>query len=168
MVSSPKMKPAKLGEMDRSMWSWLLNISDVMKFPFTILAMAGLLVTGAFIEIAPRRSLEFLDNTVGYILFFTVPFIFMSYFDWSTGLLAAVVSLIVFTRLEKGDSDEGFSDKSDDDKEVSTKVISNPHRWFIERVLGEEPVAISSDRIITSAVQNQDNKSSSSSSSHNK
>jgi len=168
MVSSPKVKPAKLGEMDRSMWSWLLNISDVMKFPFTILAMAGLLVTGAFIEIAPRRSLEFLDNTVGSILFFTVPFIFMSYFDWSTGLLAAVVSLIVFTRLEKGDSDEGFSDKSDDDKEVSTKVISNPHRWFIERVLGEEPVAISSDRIITSAVQNQDNKSSSSSSSHNK
>jgi hypothetical protein len=163
MVSSPKAKPAKIGEIDRSMWSWLLNISDVMKFPFTVLAMAGLLVTGAFIEIAPRRSLEFLDNTIGYILFFIVPFIFMSYFDWSTGLLAAVVSLIVFTRLEKGDSDEGFSDKSDDDKEVSTKVVSNPHRWFIERVLGEEPVAISSDRIITSAVQNQDNKSSSSS-----
>ena len=163
MVSSPKAKPAKIGEIDRSMWSWLLNISDVMKFPFTVLAMAGLLVTGAFIEIAPRRSLEFLDNTFGSILFFTVPFIFMSYFDWSTGLLAAVVSLIVFTRLEKGDSDEGFSDKSDDDKEVSTKVVSNPHRWFIERVLGEEPVAISSDRIITSAVQNQDNKSSSSS-----
>ena len=163
MVSSPKAKPAKIGEIDRSMWSWLLNISDVMKFPFTVLAMAGLLVTGAFIEIAPRRSLEFLDNTVGSILFFTVPFIFMSYFDWSTGLLAAVVSLIVFTRLEKGDSDEGFSDKSDDDKEVSTKVVSNPHRWFIEKILGEEPVAISSDRIITSAVQNQDNKSSSSS-----
>jgi len=163
MVSSPKAKPAKIGEIDRSMWSWLLNISDVMKFPFTVLAMAGLLVTGAFIEIAPRRSLEFLDNTFGSILFFTVPFIFMSYFDWSTGLLAAVVSLIVFTRLEKGDSDEGFSDKSDDDKEVSTKVISNPHRWFIEKILGEEPVAISSDRIITSAVQNQDNKSSSSS-----
>jgi hypothetical protein len=163
MVSSPKAKPAKIGEIDRSMWSWLLNISDVMKFPFTVLAMAGLLVTGAFIEIAPRRSLEFLDNTFGSILFFTVPFIFMSYFDWSTGLLAAVVSLIVFTRLEKGDSDEGFSDKSDDDKEVSTKVVSNPHRWFIEKILGEEPVAISSDRIITSAVQNQDNKSSSSS-----
>ena len=168
MASSPKAKPVKLPDMDRSIGSWVLNISDVMKFPFTVLAMAGLLVTGAFIEIAPRSSLEFLDNTIGYTLFFTVPFIFMSYFDWSIGLLAAVVSLIVFTRLEKGDSDEGFSDKSGDDNEVSTKVVSNPHRWFIEKILGEEPVAISSDRIITSAVQNQDNKSSSSSSSNNK
>jgi hypothetical protein len=167
MASSPKVKPLKIPEMDRSIGSWVLNMSDVMKFPFTVLAMAGLIVTGAFVEIAPRRSLEFLDNIFGSILFFIVPFLCISYFDWPTGLLAAVVSLIVFTRLQKQDSDEGFSDKGDDDKEVSTKVVSNPHRWFIERVLGEEPVAISSDRIITSAVQNQDNKSSSSSS-HNK
>jgi hypothetical protein len=77
-------------------------------------------------------------------------------FDWPTGLLAAVVCLIVFARLQNQDMSEGFSDNVDDGKEQNTKLVSNPHRWFVERMLGEKPVAISSDRIITSAVQGND------------
>jgi hypothetical protein len=127
-----------------------------MKWPGKILTVAGLLVAGAFAGIAPRKSLEFLDNTIGSALFFIFPLICSVVLDWPTGLLAAVVSLIVFARIQKKDSSEGFSDTVDDKSEQNTKLISNPHRWFIERMLGETPVAISSDRIITSAVQDKD------------
>jgi len=145
-------------EMDMSILSWLTNTHTVLKWPGTILTVAGLLVAGAFAGIAPRNSLEFLDNTLGSAVFFIFPLVCSVVLDWPTGLLAAVVSLILFARLQKKDSSEGFSDTVDDKSEQNTKLISNPHRWFIERMLGERPVAISSDRIITSAVQGDDDR----------
>jgi hypothetical protein len=151
----PVASPAE--EMDMSILSWLTNTHTVLKWPGTILTVAALLVAGAFAGIAPRNSLEFLDNTIGSCLFFIVPLVCTAVLDWPTGLLAAVVSLIVFARLQKKDTSEGFSDTVDDKNEQNTKLVSNPHRWFIERMLGERPVAISSDRIITRAVQGNDN-----------
>ena len=147
-------------EMDMSILSWLTNTHTVLKWPGTILTVAGLLVAGAFAGIASRSSLEFLDNTLGSAIFFAFPLICSVVLDWPTGLLAAVVSLILFARLQKKDSSEGFSNTVDDKSEQNTKLISNPHRWFIERMLGERPVAISSDRIITSAVQDKDDNTS--------
>jgi hypothetical protein len=151
-------------EMDMSILAWLTNTHTVLKWPGTILTVAALLVAGAFAGIASRKSLEFLDNSLGSAVFFIFPFVCSVVLDWPTGLLAAVVSLILFARLQKGDSSEGFSDTVDDKSEQNTKLISNPHRWFIERMLGERPVAISSDRIITSAVQDKDTRASTSSS----
>lgn len=143
-------------EMDMSLLAWITNTHTVLKWPGTILTVVLLLVTGTFAEIAPRKSLEFLDNSLGSCIFFIIPLICSVFLDWPTGLLAAVVSLIIFARLQKKDTSEGFLDTVDDTNEQNTKLISNPHRWFIERMLGERPVAISSDRIITSAVQDKD------------
>ena len=152
--TAPMASPTE--EMDMSILAWLTNTHTVLKWPGTILTVAALLVAGAFAGIASRKSLEFLDNSIGSAVFFIFPLICSVVLDWPTGLLAAVVSLILFARLQKGDSSEGFSDTVDDKTEQNTKLISNPHRWFIERMLGERPVAISSDRIITSAVQDKD------------
>ena len=160
--SNSAIKPLPTEEMDMSVLAWITNTHTVLKWPGTILTVAALLVAGAFAEIAPRKSLDFLDNIIGSCLFFIVPLVCTVLLDWPTGLLAAVVSLIVFARLQQKDTSEGFSDTVDDTNEQSTKLISNPHRWFIERMLGERPVAISSDRIITSAVQDKDNNHSTS------
>jgi hypothetical protein len=168
MASSPKanvrsrsnsqVQASPQEEMDMSALAWLINTHTVLKWPGTILTVAALLVAGAFAGIAPRSSFDFLDNTIGSALFFIFPLVCSVVLDWPTGLLAAVVSLIVFARLQKKDTSEGFSDTVDDKNEQNTKLISNPHRWFIERMLGERPVAISSDRIITSAVQGNDSR----------
>jgi hypothetical protein len=161
--SSPKGSPKPSGsnaplieEMDTSLVAWLTNTHAVLKWPGTILTVAILLVAGAFAEIAPRKSLEIFNNIFGSLLFFIFPLVCTYLLDWPTGLLASVVCLIVFARLQNQDISEGFSDTVDDGKEQNTKLVSNPHRWFVERMLGEKPVAISSDRIITSAVQGND------------
>lgn len=154
--SRANSQASPIEEMDMSLFAWITNTHTVLKWPGTILTVAALLVAGAFAGIAPRKSLEFLDNTLGSSLFFILPFVFTVLLDWPTGLLAAVVSLILFARLQKNDTSEGFSDTVDDKSEQNTKLVSNPHRWFIERMLGERPVAISSDRIITRAVQGND------------
>jgi hypothetical protein len=169
VANSPKATSPKAAteiEIDTSLLSWVTNTHSVLHWPLTILSVIGLIVLGSFVEIAPRKSLEFLDNPLGSSLFFIIPFLISILIDWPTGLLAATVSLIIFARLQRQDPSEGFSDVTDTN-DISTKLISSPHRWFIERVLGESPLAISSDRINTKSVDNTNIRSSSSSMSNN-
>jgi hypothetical protein len=163
-ANSPKggAKAAPVEDMDMSVVSWLRDTYTVLHWPLTILSVAGLLILGSFVEIAPRKSLEFLDNTLGRSVFFILPFLIALLIDWPTGVLAATVSLIIFARLQKEDTSEGFSDVTDT-TDSSTKIISSSHRWFIERILGESPIAISSDRVNTSKPKDSGVRSSSSS-----
>jgi hypothetical protein len=146
-------------EIDTSLKSWIFNTHTVIKSPLTILSVIGLIIAGAFAEIAPRKSLEFLDTTFGSILFFAIPLSISYFLDWATGLLATVVSLIIFTRLQKQDVSEGFIDDLS-----MTELIPSPKRWFVEKVLGETPIAISSDRVSSSQMKDTDSRTSSSSS----
>ena len=163
--SSPKAaKLPKLPTMDTSMESWIYNIRSVLHFPGTIITVLALLISGTFIESASRKSLEMVDNVFGKVLSFILPVALAYLLDWPTGLLAAAVSLILFARLQKADaSSEGFLSGTGDSVQT-TKLVSNTHRWFVEKVLGEMPVAISSDRIQTKRYDDNDTRTSSSSS----
>ena len=48
------------------------------------------------------------------------------------------------------------------DSVQTTKMVSDTHRWFVEKILGEMPVAISSDRITTKRYGENDSHTSSS------
>ena len=162
MVNNPPFNLQGPPEIDNSLFGWVSNMYSVLRFPLTALSVAGLLVLGVFVGSAPRKSLELVDNTFGSVLFFVLPMIVTNLLDWPTGLLAATVSLIVFARLQKEDYSEGFSSCVDNTNEQVTTIISNPNRWFIEKVLGERPISISSDRVITSAVQDTNSSKSTS------
>jgi hypothetical protein len=165
MNSSPKAvtaaQPAKVPPMDTSLESWIYNIRTVLHFPGTILTIAGLLLAGGFAETAPRKSLEMLDSSIGHALFFIVPLFLALMLDWATGLLAASICLIIFARLQKADPDseveEGFAN-------ADTKIVSDTQRWFVEKALGETPIAISSDRVTVKRYEDNDSRTSSSSS----
>lgn len=148
-------------EIDFSLESWIYNARAVLFTPYRILSLAMLIVVGTFAEMAPRKSLEFLDNIVGTAVLFLAPFFFAYTVDWPIGLLAAVVSLIVFARLQKDDKEEGFISESEYPSGITTKVVESRHRWFVEKVLGERPTAIASDRVVTEAVSDADNRTSS-------
>ena len=156
VVNSPPAAAAAV-PLDTSVEAWIINIRQVLQFPLTILSVAGLLVVGAFAETAPRKSFEFLNNYIGRTVFFVLPIICGLMLDWPTGLLAAVVSLILFARLQKVDKNEGFEDA------VKTDLVPNSKRWFIETVLGESPIAISSDKIKRGYTSDEDSRTSSSS-----
>jgi hypothetical protein len=163
--ASPKanVNVDKAPEIDTSLEAWIYNIRTVLHFPGMVLTVAALLVSGTFIESASRKSLEILDNVFGRILGFVLPIAIAYMIDWQTGLLAASVSLILFARLQKHDGGEGFLNGTSSDSVQSTKIVSNTHRWFVEKVLGEMPLAISSDRIQTKRYDDDDSRTSSSS-----
>lgn len=145
-------------EIDTSLKAWIFNTHSMIKLPLTIVSVFGLIIAGTFVEIAPRKSLEFLDTILGSSLFFIVPLLISLFLDWATGLLATVISLIIFTRLQRPDVSEGFVD------DFVTDIIPSPKRWFVEKVLGETPIAISSDRVTQSEKKDIDTRTSSSSS----
>jgi hypothetical protein len=156
------------GEIDTSLEAWIYNIRSVLHFPGTVFLIIALLVLGTFIENIPRELLEYVNNPFGMVILFTFPLGVSLFAGWATGLLAACISLIIFTRVRKMDTietgdKEGFLNGSNDNVQT-TKLISNPHRWFIEKVLGETPLAISSDRIQTKRTEDNDTRTSSSSS----
>jgi len=169
--SLPTSSPVKVQApiLDNSIQAWIHNIHSVLNFPGMILTVISLLLIGAFAETAPRKSLELLDSLLGKALLFIIPFIIAFAFDWPTGLLAASISLIVFSRLQRLDPDsdsdsdleEGFFDGANTQ---NTKIVSTTQRWFIEKVLGETPIAISSDRVVVKRYDDNDSRTSSSSS----
>jgi hypothetical protein len=154
-------------EIDFSLESWIMNTRSVLFQPFSIALILGLLILGTFAEVAPRESILFLDNVVGKAVLFAAPFLMAYLVDWATGLLAAVVALILYVRIQKPDRTEGFVSESETSNGLTTKLVSSTNRWFVERVLGEQPVAITDDRVITRAVSDQDNRTNSSSSMNN-
>jgi hypothetical protein len=168
-AGSPKAgspKAEKVPEIDMSLEAWIYNIRTVLHFPAMVITVISLLISGSFIESASRKSLEMLDNVFGKILGFALPIGIAYMIDWQTGLLAAAVSLILFARLQRHDTEEGFLSgiNTGSDSVQSTKIVSNTHRWFVEKVLGEMPLAISSDRIQTKRYDDNDTRTSSSSS----
>lgn len=144
--------------MDTSIQAWLYNIHHVLHFPITILAVIGLITIGTFIETAPRSLIEFLNTYIGKSLLFIGPLVIALSLDWATGLLACAVALIIFAKLQLLVSEEGFTN------DMATELVSTPNRWFVEKVLDETPIAISSDRVRRAYTIDNDSRTSSSSS----
>jgi hypothetical protein len=149
--------------MDTSLKGWIFNTHTTIKSPITVLSVLFLLIAGSFVEIAPRKSLEFLDTSFGSLLFFVTPLAVSMVLDWPTGLLTAVISLIIVARLQRHELSEGFFSIKDNASSM-TELIPNPKRWFVEKILGETPIAISSDRVSSSEMKDIDTRTSSSSS----
>jgi hypothetical protein len=152
--------------LDTSLEAWIYNIRTVLHFPSAVLSVLGLLIIGTFVERSPRGSLKILNNMLGMAFLFIFPMCIAIFINFPIGILAASVALIVLARIRKdhGDDSEDSEGFSGDDSVQTTKLVSNPHRWFVEKVLGEMPVAISSDRIQTKRTEDNDNRTSSSSS----
>jgi hypothetical protein len=79
---------------------------------------------------------------------FLVAFLTKEY-GWILGLLAAL-SIALLLGLPKGQSiREGFGSGG----ETALQVVPTSKKWFVERALHENPIAIEEEKVITSAIQ---------------
>jgi hypothetical protein len=149
-------------ETSATLLAWMDNAHSVLEKPATVLTVLILIVIGSFVELSPRKDLMILSNVVGSSIFFVVPLLLVLFLDWATGLLAATVALIIFARIQTEDDEEGFDvNQPVTDTINSTKIVNTSKRWFVEKVLGERPIAISADKVLTSAISDSDNRTSS-------
>jgi len=98
------------------------------------------------------------NTTLGRLLLFLTTLLIADMYSWVYGILMALFTVLI---LAVSPRIEGFEAID----ETDIKLVTMKKRWFAEEVLNENPLGISEDKVKTSAIQDQGNTSSSTTSS---
>jgi hypothetical protein len=128
------------------MSAMLQHITMSSPFPLLYGAIMVLLITYA--HVVPMNLRMFADSLLGRLLAIGAIYGVVHGLGWIYGLLTAMAFLLILHGAVRNplSSLEGF------DGGTSEKKVSG-RRWFVEKVLGETPAAISTDRVTTQPVQ---------------
>lgn len=114
------------------------------------IALLFLVVGIAFSEEIPIEIRRFANTFWGGLVGLIGVWTAYTYFDWTTALLVALLyvlsansSIISLT--------ENF------EPGIDTRFVANRRKWYIEQVLGENPLLIEEDTVKTAAVQDDNN-----------
>lgn len=119
--------------------------------PVMLLVGVFMVVVIVFLEKIPVDIRKQADSFLGraLLLLFTVTVVVM--YGWPMGILAGLMSALLIgaggIHPIQNQVSEGFS------SEMNVRLVPGKHKWFVERVLGENPLLIEDDTVSTSAVQ---------------
>lgn len=111
--------------------------------PLFLLYGAAIVLLIVYSSLLPKGIRHFMDSPLGRILSIGWIYVSIESLGWIYGLLTAIAFLMI---LQSSSSSflEGF--------EVTEKPRIGK-RWFVEKVLGEHPVMIATEKVITSPIQ---------------
>jgi hypothetical protein len=89
-----------------------------------------------------------LDSFPGRLLILFSLVTCVQLYGWIVGLIAAIAFALLLGL--PNPITEGFGSGG----ETSIKVIPTEKKWFVEKVFGENPIAIEEEKVVTEAVQN--------------
>lgn len=124
--------------------SLVQKMMDQLDSPFRIVYGAILALIIVYSSLLPESIVSFVDSPIGRMLSLGVVYLTATRISWTYGLLAALCVLIILRSSIQSDQ-EGFFGGS-------TKPRIGK-RWFVEKVLGEQPQMISTEKVITYPVQ---------------
>lgn len=111
-----------------------------------------LLLLIVYSPIVPLDYRRFMDSLLGRVFGIAIVYGVIESLGWVYGLLTALVFLTILRGISKTNplvvAEEGF----DGGGTVSEKRRIGK-RWFVEKVLGENPIKIATDKVQTTAVQ---------------
>jgi hypothetical protein len=124
----------------------LHQLVATMDSPAKLLYGSVMVVFIVYSTLIPSEYRSFADSMLGRIFGIAVVYGVVEGMGWIYGLLTALAFLLLINGAPT--TSEGF----DGGGSVSEKKrIGN--RWFVERVLGECPMKIATDRVSTNAIQ---------------
>ncbi len=112
---------------------------------FLYICMTLIIVFKEQIPVGVYRQLDSFPGRA-LILFILVTFVQM--YGWILALLAAVAFTLLLGLPHP--LTEGFGSGG----ETSVQVIPTKKKWFVEKVFGENPIAIEEEKVLTEPVQN--------------
>jgi len=121
------------------------SVAALLDSPSKIVYGCILILVIVYSAVIPAEYKHIADSSVGRLFGIAAVYASIHYLGWTFGLLTAMAFLLI---LHGGalQSNEGF----DGGGTVSEKkVIGN--RWWVEKVLGEVPSAVATDRVRTAA-----------------
>jgi hypothetical protein len=119
-----------------------------MDSPYKLIYGFLMVLVIIYSSVIPSEYRNFADTILGRLLGIIIVYGVIQSLGWVYGLLTAMAFLIVVfgsSRLESVEAFEGGGTINE------KKIIGK--RWFVEKVLGEKPKRIETDKVQTSAIE---------------
>ena len=143
-MSSQHQISYQQGGMVESFQVLLMNLDSPAKLIYGFL----LILLIVYAPLIPVEYRIFADSVLGKLFGVALVYGVVESLGWVYGLLTALAFLLVLNGAPRTDALEGF----DGGGGVTEKRIIGK-RWFVEKVLGEHPKKIATDRVTTSAIE---------------
>jgi hypothetical protein len=140
-----------------------LDEIQVMTGHFLLLA---LVLISVYVSRIPPSTLALFKNPVYQVLGLAAVILITNQYGWIHGILAALAFALVLSRALRT-INEGFSSSEDLTNFIpagilidsDTDIIPENQRWFVEKVLGENPFLIREKEVKTQAVEDSSEQS---------
>ena len=146
MSSAQSQLSYQQGGMVGSFQVLLMNLDSPAKLIYGFL----LILIIVYAPVIPVEYRIFADSILGKLFGVAIVYGVVESLGWVYGLLTALAFLLVLNGAPRTDTSalEGF----DGGGTVTEKRIIGK-RWFVEKVLGEHPKKIATDKVTTSAIE---------------
>lgn len=121
-----------------------------MDSPATLVYGALLILLIVYSSAIPSEYRTFADSLLGRVLGVGIVYGVVETLGWVYGLLTAIAFLLIINGATRIDT--SMLEAFDGGGTVSEKKTIGK-KWFVERVLGENPTKIATDRVTTTAVE---------------
>lgn len=149
----------------------MIDIAKKYAAPLNMYLGIALVLAISYVGKIPDSTLRFLDSFLGRAVLFTGTLFVASLYSWVYAVLLGIFAVLVLSMaprssIEKfqdarAEADDGVGGVAILDKDVDVKLVSQKKRWWIEEVMGENPIGIEEEKVRTSAIQDNTNSSSS-------
>lgn len=149
----------------------MIDIAKKYAAPLNMYLGIALVLAISYVGKIPDSTLRFLDSFLGRAVLFTGTLFVASLYSWVYAVLLGIFAVLVLSMaprssIEKfqdarAEADDGVGGVAILDRDVDVKLVSQKKRWWIEEVMGENPIGIEEEKVRTSAIQDNTNSSSS-------
>jgi hypothetical protein len=126
-----------------------------------------LVLVSVYVSRIPTNVLSYFRSRIVQFVALSSIFLITAKYGWIHGILAALAVALVITRALREESSAAVANEGMIDyvpaalimEESGTTFVPQNHRWFVEKVLGENPFLIREKEVQTTAVQDLSERS---------
>lgn len=145
----------------------MIDIVKKYAAPLNVYFGIGLILAITYVGKIPDSVAYFADSFLGRITLFFLTLFIASLYSWVYAVLLGLFAVLLLSVAPRGSQSEGFkgATMAAGDTDSDVKLITQKEKWWIEEVMEENPIGIEEERVRTSAIQDNSNSSSSTTSS---
>lgn len=104
-----------------------------------------------FIQNIPLELKKFSNTYMGSYIGIVITYIIYTFIGFPTALLFSLLFLLSINSSILHNDDTVINERFEPG--IDTRIIQNSKKWYIEKILGENPIMIEEDNVKTQAVQ---------------
>jgi hypothetical protein len=127
-----------------------------LEFYFGVLIVLGIIYVGQI----PDRITYQANTLIGRLFLFSFTILIADMYSWVYALLMALFTVLLISVAPRTVR-EGFQMIKEAMSDMDVKLVTQKERWWVERVLRENPLGIEEEKVRTDAIQDSGNPSNS-------